>query len=271
VDSASVGSREDINATIKAHARTTRWNGTQKRNRKGAVRALVQCGLPWSVRGMCYNRRMGVGKQSREFRETEGPRRGAGSATAALLLLSSLLSGCSSSWSNPPQSAGNSPGAGLPPPANSSARGQVPTPAAPAPVISDGVHPNQSLSDLFRGSASSSPDSPISDGVHPNQSLSDLFRDSASSSPNSPISDGVHPNQSLSDLFRGSASPQANVPRPPSSYTPVGQPYSPPGQPSYGASQTAPGTPTAVAAAPPAPSASDGVHPNQSISDLFHQ
>jgi hypothetical protein len=82
---------------------------------------------------------------------------------------------------------------------------------------------------------------------------------SAATEPAPPlVSDGAHPNQSITDLFQDSTSPP-NVPRPPSSYTPVGQSYSPSGQPTYAASS------------PPPQSApvSDGAHPNQSITDLF--
>ena len=132
-----------------------------------------------------------------------------------VLLLCCALAGCSSSAGNPGQLTANAPGPGLPPSsqANYPAPGQTAAPVAAAP----------------------------------------------------PISDGVHPNQSITDLFRDSTVPQSsNVPHPPSSYTPAGQPYSPPGQPIAGG-------PQAVAATPPPqpPPISDGVHPNQSISDIF--
>jgi hypothetical protein len=63
----------------------------------------------------------------------------------------------------------------------------------------------------------------------------------------------------------------ANVPHPPSSYTPSGQPYTPAGQtyappgqqPAYGAPQDA-GDASAASE-----TESDGVHPGQSITDLF--
>ena len=156
------------------------------------------------------------------------------------LLLCSALSGCASSW-------GNSPPSSLSPissQGNNSASGQPPSSSAPPP--------------------------PISDGAHPNQSITDLFRDSTTTTAAAPISDGAHPNQSITDLFRDSSSPQTpNVPRPPSSYTPVGQPYSPPGQSANGAPQAA-GSSATAATAPPPP-ISDGAHPNQSITDLFRQ
>jgi hypothetical protein len=85
-----------------------------------------------------------------------------------------------------------------------------------------------------------------------------------------PTSDGVHPNQSLTDLFRGSTTSTArassNVPHPPSTYTPEGQPYTPPGQPAYGSPQNA-----GDAAATESAEESDGVHPNQSLTDLFRR
>jgi hypothetical protein len=134
--------------------------------------------------------------------------RGRSGLKAASLLLCSVLAGCASSWSSNPSQT------------NNSIAGQQPSAAAPAPPISDGVHPNQSITDLFH-------DTP------------------------SPVS--------------------PNVPRPPSSYTPVGQPYSPPpGQPAYGASQAV-ATPTPAATTSSPPPVSDGVHPNQSITDLFRQ
>jgi hypothetical protein len=135
--------------------------------------------------------------------------RGRSGLNAASLLLCSVLAGCASSWSSNPSQMNNSIAA------------QPPSAAPPAP----------------------------------------------------PISDGVHPNQSITDLFRDTPSPVApNVPRPPSSYTPVGQPYSPPGQPAYGASQAAAAPPpSATTSASPPPPISDGVHPNQSITDLFRQ
>jgi hypothetical protein len=135
--------------------------------------------------------------------------RGRSGLNAASLLLCSVLAGCASSWRNPAPSANSPPSSWSPIPSqtNNSVAGQPPSPAPP-----------------------------ISDGVHPNQSITDLFRDAPP--PESP-----------------------NVPRPPSSYTPVGQPYTPPGQPAYGA--------PATASLPPP--ISDGVHPNQSITDLFRQ
>ncbi len=178
-------------------------------------------------------------KQSGNDRAAGIRSRGGSSLNAASLLLGLALAGCSSSWGN----SGQSVSPPIPARVDSSGPGQVPAPAAMAPPISDGVYPNQSITDLFRDSTSPG-STPVSDGVHPNQSITDLFRDSTSSAP-------------------------PNVPHPPSSYTPVAQPYSPPGQPVYGGPQNAAVAPAAPAAEPPPPS--DGVHPNQSITDLFRQ
>jgi len=83
-----------------------------------------------------------------------------------------------------------------------------------------------------------------------------------------------YPTQSLTEAFRGStASAQpANVPHPPSTYTPVNQPYSPPpGQPAYGAPRYAAGvTPVAAAVPPDADLAANAYpYPKQSLFDTF--
>jgi hypothetical protein len=64
-----------------------------------------------------------------------------------------------------------------------------------------------------------------------------------------------YPKQSLTDVFRGSTEPQTQtVPRPPTSYTPSGQPYTPQGQ----------------AAAPAAQNPSDSLpYPQQSLFEVF--
>jgi hypothetical protein len=72
-----------------------------------------------------------------------------------------------------------------------------------------------------------------------------------------------YPKQSLTDLFRDSTQPQGQtVPRPPSTYTASGQPYTPQGQ-AAGA--------TAVAAAPPAnpDSPNQLAYPKQSLFEVF--
>lgn len=77
-----------------------------------------------------------------------------------------------------------------------------------------------------------------------------------------------YPKQSLFDNFRGSTeSAQPSVPHPPSTYTPVNQPYSPPpAQPAYGGPAGA-----APAAAAPAPNTdpSGYPYPKQSLFDPF--
>jgi hypothetical protein len=79
-----------------------------------------------------------------------------------------------------------------------------------------------------------------------------------------------YPKQSLVELFNGSTDASAaapNVPRPPSTYTPAGQPY-PANQPAYGA-------PVAAAAPQPPPppqadtAASGYPYPSQSLLDVF--
>jgi hypothetical protein len=75
-----------------------------------------------------------------------------------------------------------------------------------------------------------------------------------------------YPSQSLVGLFKDSmnSSPQQDVPRPPSTYTPSGQPY-PANQPVYA-------QPVAASAVPPPP-ANDAnsyyPYPKQSLTDLF--
>jgi hypothetical protein len=74
-----------------------------------------------------------------------------------------------------------------------------------------------------------------------------------------------YPKQSLADVFRGSTETQTQtVPRPPSTYTPSGQPYTP-GQAANGA------TGGAAAAAPPAAqNPSDSLpYPKQSLFEVF--
>ena len=98
---------------------------------------------------------------------------------------------------------------------------------------------------------------------------------------------GVYPQQSLADVFRGSsASAQTTaMPRPPSTYTPSGQPYSPPADQQYAApsAQTyaSPSAPQAYSAPPryAAPAAADTgeydaaanayPYPRQSLLDAF--
>jgi hypothetical protein len=65
-----------------------------------------------------------------------------------------------------------------------------------------------------------------------------------------------YPKQSLTDVFRGSTEPQTQtVPRPPTSYTPSGQPYTPQGQ---------------AAAAPAVQNPSDSLpYPKQSLFEIF--
>jgi hypothetical protein len=142
---------------------------------------------------------------------------------AASLLLCSVLAGCASSWGNSAPSANSSP----------------PT----APAVSQAAVPGPPPTAL----AAEEP--PASDGVHPNQTITDWLRNTSSPRP----APGTAPPSATA----------ANVPHPPSSYTPSGQPYTPSGQPAYGEPQNASDASTA------SDTESDGVHPTQSLSDLF--
>jgi hypothetical protein len=76
-----------------------------------------------------------------------------------------------------------------------------------------------------------------------------------------------YPKQSLADVFRGSTETQSQtVPRPPSTYTPSGQPYTP--GPAAGGAPAAGGT--AAAPAPASQNASDSLpYPKQSLFEVF--
>jgi hypothetical protein len=76
-----------------------------------------------------------------------------------------------------------------------------------------------------------------------------------------------YPKQSLADVFRGSTESETqSVPRPPSTYTPSGQPYTPQGQAANGAAAGG-----AVAAAPAASQNSSNSlpYPKQSLFEVF--
>jgi len=162
---------------------------------------------------------MGTLKQPNSAAEICGDRK----LKAASLLLCSALAGCASSWGN------STPSASAPPPA---------TPAVSQAAV--GGPPPTAL-------AAEAP--PPSDGVHPNQTITDWLRTSSSPKP----APGQAP---------GSTN-VANVPHPPNSYTPSGQPYTPSAPPAYGEPQNA--SDASIAS----DTESDGVHPTQSISDLF--
>lgn len=188
--------------------------------------------------------------------------------TAVALL--PALAGCSSYFSNSvfgspnPQQAANVP----PAPSVASAPRVQPPPsytvaeAAPSPPPAMQPYPNQSITDLFKGSTDPIPMGPPSPAGTP-------MTDSDPAASAYP-----YPKQSLVDLFKGSTS-TPSVPRPPSTYTPSAQPYTPPpGQPGYGAppssTAVAPATPTAAAPPPkPDPAMSGSPYPQQSITDLF--
>jgi hypothetical protein len=75
-----------------------------------------------------------------------------------------------------------------------------------------------------------------------------------------------YPKQSLTDVFRGSTEPQTQtVPRPPSTYTASGQPYTPQGQAANGAP-----TGGTAAAAPATQDPSNSLpYPKQSLFEVF--
>jgi hypothetical protein len=75
-----------------------------------------------------------------------------------------------------------------------------------------------------------------------------------------------YPKQSLADVFRASTEPQTQtVPRPPSTYTASGQPYTPPGQAANGAPAGG-----AAAAAPATQDPSNSLpYPKQSLFEVF--
>ena len=153
------------------------------------------------------------------------------------------------------------------------------------------------LPTLFGCAASSSPSTENNEASpygYPTQSLSDFFKGSGTPSqtadcrPEPPPQPHVpgYPNQSLVDYFTNARNSQApvdcvtqsrtaDVPRPPSTYTASGQPYSPPaGTAAYPPAPTAsspPQTPppSAAASGPPPPSNTASVYPQESLIDFF--
>jgi hypothetical protein len=161
-------------------------------------------------------------------------------------------------------------------------------------------YPTQSLGDFFKGSGTPSQTAdcrtepapqPHVPG-YPNQSLVDYFtnaRNSQAPDPPQPHVPG-YPNQSLVDYFTNARNSQApvdcvtqsrtaDVPRPPSTYTASGQPYSPPaGSAAYPPAPPATATassppqtppPSAAASSPPPPSNTASVYPQESLIDFF--
>lgn len=180
----------------------------------------------------------------------------------------------------PPPNASPQPtaqGAYVPPPAAASAapsgyapRGGIitPTPAITPDDPRNSVYPTVSLVDLFKSDFASA------------SSANSSSTSAASGGPPANPLDNVYPSVSLVDLFKSdspSAATSPNVPRPPSTYTPVGQPYSPPpGQPAASLPPQPPATnpapPSAPAAAPAQSSEAEptaSVYPTQSLMDIF--
>jgi hypothetical protein len=157
------------------------------------------------------------------------------------------------------------------------------------------------LPTLFGCAASSSPSTENNEGSpygYPTQSLGDFFKGSGTPSQTAdcrtepapqPHVPG-YPNQSLVDYFTNARNSQApvdcvtqsrtaDVPRPPSTYTASGQPYSPPaGSAAYPPAPPATATtssppqtppPSAAASSPPPPSNTASVYPQESLIDFF--
>jgi hypothetical protein len=157
------------------------------------------------------------------------------------------------------------------------------------------------LPTLFGCAASSSPSTENNEGSpygYPTQSLGDFFKGSGTPSqtadcrPEPPPQPKVpgYPNQSLWDVFTNGGNSQApvdcvtqsrtaNLPRPPSTYTASGQPYSPPAgtaayppaPPATATASSPPQTPppSAAASGPPPPSNTASVYPQESLIDFF--
>jgi len=162
----------------------------------------------------------------------KGRRRRVAAIIPSLLL--PVLVGCSSnsSWS------GNSWSAN---PAPSQTAAVVPPPSAPAPPAQPAAAPS--------ASRTTSAPAASTDGVvaspYPTVSLIDIFKEGTPS------------------IGSSSAS---NAPRPPTTYTPSGQPYSPP--PS---GQTAAAAPQSAPAPEPADNSAISGYPSESLYDLFRK
>jgi hypothetical protein len=204
-------------------------------------------------------------------------------APLALLPALTACSGFSSSGFGGPGPARQT--AAVPP--SNPAAAVAPEPAL-SPAATTGVYPSQSLADFFKSdstpaartanvphppstyTAADQPYAPSrSYGAVPTSTLAPTIPPSASPDTSS---NGVYPSVSLADYFKSDSTPArtANVPHPPSTYTPVDQPYAPPsGQPVYGSAPAA--APPAAAAAPTNsdPAASGAPYPQQSLWDLF--
>lgn len=147
------------------------------------------------------------------------------------------------------------------------------------------------LPTLFGCAASSSPSTENNEGSpygYPTQSLGDFFKGSGTPSqtadcrPEPPPQPKVpgYPNQSLWDAFTNAGNSQAPVdcvtqsrtadlPRPPSTYTASGQPYSPPAGTATASSPPQTPPPSAAASGPPPPSNTASVYPQESLIDFF--
>jgi hypothetical protein len=128
-------------------------------------------------------------------------------------------------------------------------------PPAPPPSSSDGTVSSvtSSYTSFLKAFRDPDPDpSAARASVYPQQSLTDMFKGSTDSNQRPAAAGAGYPQQAL--VPAGGASPpqqNAYVPHPPSTYTPAGQPYTPPpGQSGYA---PPPATPQNYVAPPPNP------------------
>ena len=174
------------------------------------------------------------------------------SVITAALAVTPLLAGCSSFSSSSSAPSANQTVA-MPPPPNAGA----PASASAAPAYPPPQAQQQANAGTSNGFVNMFRDPPpgydARASTYPQQSVSDLFKGSTDQRAAPDPSGAGYPLQPLMN------SQQANVPHPPSTYTPSQQPYvppqppaayTPPGQPAYAAPQP---TPTAYTPPPPAP------------------
>jgi hypothetical protein len=200
------------------------------------------------------------------------------SVVAAALAVAPVLTGCSSFSSS---SSATAPGANQtvavppPPPSGAAPARASAAPAYPPPQAQQQSNAGNSNSFLNMFRDPPPPDYDARASTYPQQSLSDLFKGSTDQRAAPDPSGAGYPLQPLVN------SQQANVPHPPSTYTPSQQPYVPPQPPpAYTPPQPqsnyAPPPPTQTAYTPPpaqpaAPSggASNGYpYPQRTLFDL---
>jgi hypothetical protein len=208
--------------------------------------------------------------------------RNAGRRTARIgviaVAVAPLVAGCSSFSSPLPSSAPTSNQAmAVPPPPNAAAPASAsaapayqPQGQPPAQQQANGGNSNAFLS-MFRDPPSQQ-EYDARASTYPQQSLTDLFKGSTDQRAAPDPSGAGYPLQPLiSSQPATPSAQQANMPHPPSTYTPSQQPYVPP-QPTPASYSPPGGAPPAAGPAqqPTAQApANAGVYPQQSLSDLF--